>query len=63
MIVYLIQITTFSSDLYSESEIHTSDVFTSREDAETYILEKNLLERGECYIMQSQLKGKICLNL
>lgn len=61
--VYLIRVTTYSCDIYSEEYIVTNSVFGSREDAETYILEKNLLDEGQCDIVESNLKGKLCLNL
>lgn len=45
--VYLIKCVSFSCDIYSESEIDTSQAFESESDAETYILEKGLLDQCE----------------
>lgn len=61
--VFLIRVVTFSCEIYAEDYIITDAVFGSKEDAELYILENKLLDQGECEVIESNLKGKLCLNL
>lgn len=44
MIIYAVQITTFSSDIYDEDYIDS--YWSTKDKAENYILQRGLLDRG-----------------
>lgn len=56
MNIYLIHITTFTCDIFSEGSYITDYAFSSESEAETYILENNLLEQGYCSVTAIKVK-------